>query len=95
MGHRCTDRAALFTTLHVRPWKGGEARSMAICTRRAYSDIPFDMINIIASYMPAITKAWTYSARGKVIRLMATTPDPLPEPVCPPPDDDGEIQEIL
>ena len=68
---------------------------MAICTRRAYSDIPFDMINIIASYMPAKTKAWTYSSRGKAIRIMATTPDPLPEPLHLPSEDDGEIQEIL
>ena len=68
---------------------------MAICTRRAYSDIPFDMINIIASYMPAKAKACTYTSKGKAIHIKATDPNPPPQPLHPHPKDDGEIQEIL
>ena len=94
-GRRCTGRSALFTTLYVRPWRGGEARGMAICTRKAYSDIPFDLINIIASYMPAMAKTWTYTSKGRTMHIKATEPDPPPQPLDPPPEDDGEIQEIL
>ena len=68
---------------------------MAICTSKAYSDIPFDLINIIASYMPAMAKTWTYTSKGRTMRIKAMEPDPPPQPLDPPPEDDGEIQEIL
>ena len=94
-GRRCVHRAALFTTLNVKPWRGGEAKSMAMSLRRSYSGLPWDMTNIIASYMPAKAKTWTCISEGKAIHVNATDPDPPLQPLHPPPKDDGEIQEIL
>ena len=94
VGYRCSSRAALFTTLYVRPWRGGEAKGMAISLRRSYPDLAWDMVNIIASYMPEKAKSWQTTSKGKVVRIKATDPDPPDEPPQPPQDDD-EIQEIL
>ena len=69
VGYRCSSRAALFTTLYVRPWRGGEARSMDISLRRSYPGLPWDMVNIVASYMPEKAKSWTKTLKGKVIRM--------------------------
>ena len=67
---------------------------MVISLRRSYPDLAWDMVNIIASYMPEKTKSWQRFSKGKVIRIKATDPDPLDEPPQPPQDDDKK-QEIL
>ena len=77
MGYRCSSRAALFISLHVRPWRGGEAKGMAISLQRSYSDLAWDMVNTIASYMPGKTKSWERISKGKAIKIRATDPDPL------------------
>ena len=67
---------------------------MAISLRRPYLDLAWDMVNIIASYMPEKAKSWQTISKGKVIRIKATDPDPRAKSPHPPQDDD-EIQEIL
>ena len=67
---------------------------MAISLQRSYSDLAWDMVNTIASYMPGKTKSWERISKGEAIKIRATDPDPLDEPPRPPQDDD-ETQEIF
>ena len=53
---------------------------MAMSLQRTYPDLPCDMVNIVASYMPEKAKSWLAISKGKVIRIKVTNPDLPDEP---------------
>ena len=57
---------------------------MAISLHRSHPDLAWDIVNIIASYMPAKPKSWDRISKGRVIRVRANDPDPEPPGEKPP-----------
>ena len=53
LGYRCPHRAAMLTCLFARPWRGGEAKNMAMVLG-TLNTTPHDLVNIVASFMPPI-----------------------------------------
>ena len=53
---------------YIRPLKAGEAKSMARALNWAYPDTSWDLVNIVASFMPPIAKPWTRRSQGRHIR---------------------------
>ena len=83
-GYRCPQRAHLFTCLCIRPW-AGEAKNMVTILNRNHANISWDLVNIIASFMPPIARIWTRKSQGHTIKIVPNIQTPL---------GDDEIQEI-